>query len=356
MRWRLLLPSLLTLAAFGLAACGEETTQPNTAVEQPTAPQLVVTSNTWLTRRDMPLELFEQAAAVVPNAAGQSILYAIGGGKVESPKPGAPVPMGEVRAYNVATNTWTSKPDMPVARWGMNGAGVIGEKIYVSGGYTKEGYRGATASLFVYNTASNTWTRKRDMPAAGGDGVTGVIGGRLYVVTFNYLYPAWPGSVNFFRYNPATDAWTKLPKPTDYPSLNVGGGVMYEKLYVTGTTPGSSQNRVLEYDPITNRWRQKRAWSSPSCLPGFACTVGDQTVVMQAHLYVIGGYSAGLSNGTGVFIYEPLSDTWTSKPLLTTFSYWDEGRLTAARVFLNGKPRIEVIGGFRPGNNQQYIP
>ena len=24
------------------------------------------------------------------------------------------------------------------------------------------------------------------MPAAGGDGVTGVIGGKLYVVTFNY--------------------------------------------------------------------------------------------------------------------------------------------------------------------------
>ena len=30
--------------------------------------------------------------------------------------------------------------------------------------------------------------------------------------------------------------------------------------------------------------------------------------------------------------------------------------LTAARVFVNGEPRIEVIGGYRPGNNQQYIP
>ncbi len=109
MRYRLLLPSLLMLSAVGLAACGEEeTTEPNTAVDQPTAPQLAVTSNTWLTRRDMPLELIHQAAADVPNAQGQSILYAIGGGKVDG-QPGAPVPMGEVRAYNVATNTWTSK-------------------------------------------------------------------------------------------------------------------------------------------------------------------------------------------------------------------------------------------------------
>jgi hypothetical protein len=350
MRYRLLLPSLLTLGAFGLAACGEETTQPNTAVDQPTAPQLAVTSNTWLTRRDMPLELFEQAAAVVPNAAGQSILYAIGGGKVDSPLPGAPAAMGEVRAYNVATNTWNySKKDMPVARWGMNGAGVIGGKIYVTGGYTNAGYRGVTASLFVYNTASNTWTQKRNMPAAGGDGVTGVIRGQLYVVTFNYSSsdPAkW--FMNFFRYNPTTNSWTKLPNPTDYSTINVGGGVINNKLYLTGG------GRVLEYDPITNRWTQKRPWTQ-SCLPG-SCYVEGPTVVMLSHLYVFGHYVSGRSSGTGVFIYDPVSDTWDSKPLLTTFSYWDPNRLTAARVFLNGKPRVEVIGGYRPGNNQQYIP
>jgi N-acetylneuraminic acid mutarotase len=353
MRYRLLLPSLLTLSALGLAACGEETTQPNTAEDQPTVPQLAVTSNTWLTRRDMPLELFEQATAVVPNAAVQSILYAIGGGKVDG-LPGAPVPMGEVRAYNVATNTWTSKQDMPVARWGMNGAGVIGGKIYATGGYTKAGYRGVTASLFVYNTASNTWTQKRNMPAAGGDGVTGVIRGQLYVVSFNYFYRN--PEVNFFRYNPTTDSWTKLPSPTDYPSLNVGGGVINQKLYLTGWTAGSQQSRVLEYDPITNRWTQKRAWTHQSCLPGVPCYVDGPTAVMLSHLYVFGQYSAGLSHGAGVFIYDPVSDTWDSKPLLTTFSYWDIARLTAARVFLNGKPRVEMIGGYRPGNNQQYIP
>jgi N-acetylneuraminic acid mutarotase len=358
--WTYTRRAALCTLGFTTLACGDPPTQPTTVEDQPIIPQLALASNTWLTRRDMPLDLFEQTIAVVPNAAGQSILYAMGGGKVDSPLPGAPVPMGEVRAYNVATNTWTSKQDMPVARWGMNGAGVIGGKIYVTGGFTKAGL--VTASLLVYDIASNTWTQKRSMPAAGGDGVTGVIGGKLYVVAFNY--PDYKKQVNFFRYNPTTDSWTRLPSPTGYPSLNVGGGVIDGKLYLTGRTEATqeppwigSKSPVLEYDPLTNHWTQKRPWTNQACvLAQDDCFVGAQTVVVFSHLYVIGGYSAGRSNGTGIFIYHPISDSWESKPLLTTFSYWDVARLAAARVFLNGKPRVEVIGGYRPGNNQQYIP
>ena len=343
MRYRLLLPSLLTLSALGLAACGEETTQPNTAVDHPTAPRAAVTSNTWLTRRDMPLELIHQAAADVPNAQGQSILYAIAGGKVDG-LPGRPVPMGEVRAYNVATNTWTSKKDMPAARYWMNGAGVIGGKIYVTGGYTSKGR--PSASVFVYNPASDTWTRKRDMPAAGGNGVTGVIGGKLYVVTFNGQGPVGLVS-NFFRYNPATDSWTRLPRPTNSLTMGEGGGgVINNKLYLITVAVDSAFNtasKLLEFDPSTNKWTQKR-------LPDFASGVwgGPMTVVMLSHLYLFGA--------PDIFIYDPASNTWAAKPLLTKFGYWADYELTAARVFLNGKPRVQVIGGYIPGNNQQYIP
>lgn len=344
---------LLALSWLAVVSCAEETTAPNTAAPS-AGPDFALASNTWLTRRDMPLELIEQVAAVVPNAAGQSILYAIGGGLADSPKPGALIPLGEVRAYNVATNTWTSKRDMPAARWGMNGAGVIGGKIYVTGGYTKAGeYWGSTASLFVYNPASDTWTRKRDMPAGGGNGVTGVIRGQLYVITLNYSVNQ---VVRFFRYDPTKDAWTTLPSPADYPKYYVGGGVINNKLYLMGASDGFKEYRVLEYNPNTNQWTKRQSWSSQSCVPNFECSIGGPAVVMLAHLYVFGSYSTGVSGGPGIFIYDPASDSWESKPLITTFGYWDDSRLTAARVFVNGQPRVEVIGGYRPGNNLQYIP
>jgi N-acetylneuraminic acid mutarotase len=350
MRYGLRLPSLLTLGALGIVACGEETTQPNTAVDQPTAPQFAVTSNTWLTRRDMPLDMVYQATAVVPNAAGQSILYVFGGAKPDIFAT-APVPTGEVRAYNVATNSWASKRDMPAVRYEMN-AGVVGGKIYIPGGFTTGGR--PTASLYVYNPASDAWTRKRDMPVPGGAGVTGVIGGKLYVVTFNSLFrDPWRDPVaNFFRYDPAKDSWTRLPSPpAAYYRMDPGGeGVINNKLYVVGSS------WALVYDPATNQWTRKRS---------YGMGLLGRTVVMLSRLYVFGGAGEWYR---GIYIYDPVSDTWTSKPLLTQFWSSTLYGIAAAKVFLNGQPRVEAVGGQRgqqwlspnlpgsPGNNQQYIP
>jgi Kelch motif protein len=336
-RYRVLLPRLLTLGSLGLAACGEEATQPNPAEDQPTAAQLADTSNGWLTRRDMPLDLVSQTAAVVPNAKGESILYVIGGRQASNWRP---VPLGEVRAYNVATNTWFSKRDMPLARYGMNGAGVINGKIYVSGGYGSNREAPPSSALFVYDPAADTWSRKRDMPAPCGGGATVVIGGKLYVVTFS---PGLPDTVaNFFRYNPNTDSWTRLPSPSNYSRLDPGGGgVIDKKLYLIGP-------RILEYDPVTNRWIKKASWGSG---------LWGRTVAMVAHLYMFGAeLNGGGVPSYGIFIYDPVSDTWEKKPLHTEFSFWGVDELTPTRIFLNGQPRVEVVGGARPGNNLQYIP
>jgi len=192
MSCRLLLPSLLTLSALGLAACGEDTTQPNSAAEpNPGAPEFALVSNTWRTRADMwGVERSSYAAVNTTNVLGQTIVYVIDGRSL------AGNPLGNVMAYNVYTNTWTVKAPLPVPLYATNGAGAINGKLYISGGCrfpscTRNGY---SPALYMYDPTTNAWTRKSDMPDIGGyGGVTGVLGGKLYVLTtcIDVLDPAY---------------------------------------------------------------------------------------------------------------------------------------------------------------------
>ncbi len=183
----------------------------------------------------MLLQRYRFVAAMVPNAAGQSIVYAIGGKKLNDS-----VSVRQVQAYNAATNTWSRKAALPVALRDQNGASVIGGKIYLAGGIT--GTKTVTKLLYVYNPATNTWARKSDMPAPGAGGATGVINDKLYVLA----------SGSFFRYNPVTDHWIRLAAPDGRFGT---GAVLYDKFYALGD--GANNRLLVMYDPATNSWSTK---------------------------------------------------------------------------------------------------
>ena len=240
----------LTLCWLTLASCRDTTTETETAeVPLPARPELAVGSNTWVTRADMPTERWNVTTAVVPNAAGQSILYAIGGTSIVSGGS-----LSKVQAYNVATNTWIARAPLPVPLYATNGAQVIRAKVYVSGGVTS--YKGYQASLYIYDPATNSWTRKHDMPNTTYAGVSGVINDKLYVLTGCDQEDCYPSQADafFYRYDPAANQWTVFPTP---PSLHSGGvgAAIGGKFYVAGNAYGGRQLDV--YDPATNRWTTK---------------------------------------------------------------------------------------------------
>jgi N-acetylneuraminic acid mutarotase len=364
MRYRSLSLAALALSSLALAGCVDEPTQPSGAVEaRPTVPELAVASNTWITRANMPANRTNLATATITNAAGQSVVYAIGGLNPNR------VPVATVTAYNVATNTWTFRRTLPVPLAGSNGAGVINGKIYVSGGYSDYGGDFPSGRLYMYDPATNTWTRKRDIPMvtsvpgipysdeyyAAGDGVTGVINGKLYVVSgcFQAQDPwGYYETCNplFFRYNPATDRWTRLPspfaKPTYAPSI---GGVIAGKFYVMANSGDTYNAYFAVYDPVTNRWTPRNSL-------GLAHS-GAGSAVLGGKLYVIGGtrYNAATDAFDKVMltsVYDPATNLWTRRANMPSA----RTDIAASNVLLNGKPRIEVVGGIAPGNNIQYIP
>jgi N-acetylneuraminic acid mutarotase len=370
MRYHPWLYTTLGLAVAALASCGEETTQPNPAGEQKeTAPELAVVHNSWITRRDMwNTERTDFATATVPNAAGQSVVYVIGG------RGGSNIGLTSVMAYNVATNTWTLRAPLPHPLYGING-GVINGKIYIAGGYSGSGDWSRRAGLFVYDPAKNSWIEKSGMPdpvyvdyeneywewAAGG-GVAGVIGGNLYVLAecrgrdlnappeMVWACSELPEQL-LLRYNPVTDRWTRLASPPGsgaYVGLDVSGmaGVIGGKLYVVGRSGG--EGRLAVYDPATKRWTAKRGLGQ--------YRYGAASVVHAEKLYLVGGTRVN-TDGTREVLraniaYDPITDRWINYAPLPTA----RTGLGGSRVTLNGQARLEVIGGSRPGNNLQYVP
>ncbi|HET6796391.1 MAG TPA: kelch repeat-containing protein, partial [Gemmatimonadales bacterium] len=324
-------------------------------------PELAVASNSWLIRAKMPVNRTNMAVATVTNAAGQSVVYVIGGLTTTG------MPSEKVMAYNVATNTWTFRSPLPVRLAGSSGAGVINGKIYVSGGYSDYGGSFPGPKLYRYDPATNTWTQKRSIPIlptdiggdrAAGNGVTGVIGGKLYVVSgcfqaddpWGYFETCNP---LFFRYNPATDQWARLPNPfadsewgAAGPSI---GGVIAGKFYVMTGSRYTHDARMAVYDPATNRWTPQN--------PLGLGRPGAASAVSGGKLYVFGGarYNASKDAMEVLAItirFDPTTGIWTRRADLPS----PREHIAASKVSVNGQERIEVLGGIGTGNNLQYIP
>ncbi len=267
-------------------------------------------------------------AATVPNAAGQTVMYVTGGMN------GSRGEYSKVYAYNAASNKWSRKADLPVPVFGSNGAVVINGRIYVSGGESQP--KLYSSALFVYDPARNSWSAKRSMPTQGLGGVSGAINGKLYVLTYcggEDCIPLVPQA--FYRYDPATDRWTTLARPSGYHSGGAAG-VIGGKFYVAG---GSSVGTEVEaYDPATNTWTSRAPLGSPRWSVAGAVAGGK--------LFVLGGVRADPAGATlvpTVGVYDPATDTWTHRaPMPISLADF-----AAARVVVNGTARIEVVGGRR---------
>ena len=254
---------MMTAGVLVLAACGADDSTAPGPMETPSAAVAAV-ANSWIKRADYPGTIYDAADAVTTNASNQSTLYIIGG-KTKSA-------LGEgsitdaVKAYNTATNTWTSKAHLPRPIRLSNGAVVLDGKIYLTGGFTKRlnpetGFYDAETlkSLYVYNPGTNAWTRKRDMPIPTINGVSGAFGGKLYVVTACYTRSYCGETFSrgaLFRYNPANDNWVLLTRTPHDP----WGGAAHHRLEaVPGHRPRHG-GRVRRHDehlvhrPGASRW------------------------------------------------------------------------------------------------------
>jgi N-acetylneuraminic acid mutarotase len=338
-------PRTLTRLAAGavvLAGCSDEAapTRPTDPADSPAAAATTL-GNSWTTRSDLPAGRFGHAVGFWTNPGGDPLVYVFGG--VNAVPDQETVGESDVQVYNYRTDAWSRGSTAPGSLAFTNGVGRIGHQFYLAGSLppSADGPDIAGGLLLRYDASRDRWTRLADMPHPGGRGVSGVIDGRLYVLTgFDNQYSS-DGTIceapdcrpvlvkRFFRYDPDTDTWHDRPWP---PSFHAGGagGVIGGKLYVAGGRDKAGASARLDiYDPATNKW------SSGAAMP--AARTGIAAAVVGQKLYVF----SGTPDGGETFVYTPATNRWATRAGMPT----PRAELGAVRIGVDGVTRIVTVGG-----------
>jgi N-acetylneuraminic acid mutarotase len=329
---RLPLTLALALPVIALAACSEDATTPTAPGDQLPRPSLALGSNTWIAKAALPAGPSWLATGMVYDAAGNSIVYAFGG-IVDG------FPAAAIQAYSLATNKWTAKTST-VYYFDTNGVGKIGSRLYFTGGYdTSSDDPFAFGHTFAYDYANDRLIKKADMPKATGEGVTGVISNKLYVLPGACSGNLWPNPryceneniKTFYRYDPSTNTWTTRASAPHYHRKGAAG-VINGKFYVVGGSNGVGASAALDvYDPTMNTWKTLASLPTP--------TVAASGAVVGNKLLVVSWFNnGGASPAIRTYSYDPATNKWTAKP-----SPPNLGSLT--RVALNGKSYVLSVGG-----------
>jgi len=242
-------------------------------------------SGAWKRKRDMPT-----GRAVISACVVNDTIYVIGGYDPNG------VNYAANEAYHPATDTWKVKKPLPKGRAFLSTAAVNGIIFAIGGGFPN-----ATTEVLAYDPVTDTgWTPKAVLLSPRFGASAAVIDGIIYNVAGNHF------NSDCEAYNPATNTWTKK---ADIP--NTAGGVMVTSLngmlYAFGGGYSSPFSTVCLYSPGTGQWTSKASMPTPRAT--------SQVCVVEGKIYVLGGYASAMGEVLAdVEVYDPATDSWVKKP------------------------------------------
>jgi len=201
-------------------------------------------TDTWTTGPPMPTARFVTAGAVVNN-----ILYVIGGKPNVAACPMAYCQLTVVEAYDPSSNTWSTKSPMPTPRDSIATV-VVGGIIYVIGGFLNGS--GRLNTVESYNPATDTWTEEAPLLLGKSYEAAGLLGSTI--VAAGGLTNAGDVTGDNEGYDPSTNSWTTLsPDPT---ARQAGcSSIISGQLYVAGGVNNAGLVNVVEsFNLAENQW------------------------------------------------------------------------------------------------------
>ena len=172
-------------------------------------------------------------------------------------------PTNRAWRYDPATNHWSALPTMPVNGITHSGIATDGVRyIYYAGGSASAA--NATQQVFGtvdawrYDTVAGTYTALPNMPDARSAGGLGYVGGKLYHFGGNNLSRTQDGSetwmLDLAGERPRWVNEASLPDPRNH----IGFATINGQIYAVGGQYGSdsrtARGSLDRYDPATNAW------------------------------------------------------------------------------------------------------
>ncbi|MEC1544706.1 Kelch repeat-containing protein [Bacillus halotolerans] len=234
---------------------------------------------------------------------------------------------------------WVSQADLPEPR-SHAATAVVGDKIYVIGGYGKTL---ATNTTFVYDSKKNEWSKKSDMPLKLAGSAVAVVKDKIYVMGGNtYRTSHTENSSKLLIYDTKADKWEE---GADVPKKSfLGTAVAIDNTIYLMTQQETSTPNHFAYNTTTNKWENK-ANGQPN-------SKAAASTVVDGKIYYIGGGSASGGANT-IYEYDPVKNSWIKKGYIASVWY-------TSAVAYDGK--IYIIGGklgtnYKPTNLVQvYDP
>ncbi|MET8645014.1 carboxypeptidase regulatory-like domain-containing protein [Streptomyces sp. NPDC004675] len=216
--------------------------------------------------------------------------------------------------YDPATTAWSRIADLPQALAAPSAAFVDGT-LYETGGWalSPDGTKALDVkATYAYDTAKNTWSRKADLPTVQGSAATAVLDGQLYVIGGCSAECTAPESV-VYRYSPQYDRWTRVADLPVAAQWSACAGLGHEIVCAGGVTRSPedqvSLSSTYAYNPHTDVWT--RLADLPHGLWGGVANGANGELQVAGGVVPNGGGSSATNE---TLQYDPVTNTWRNLP------------------------------------------
>ena len=244
----------------------------------------------------------------------------------------------QVDVYDPASDSWTRKKDMPTRLTHLNPASA-GDSIWFAGGFKGKHPGPVTDEVWKYDSAADTWTAGPPLPERRAGGGLAIVEGKLH---YFGGYKADRDTNSGDHWSLALDGGKAWQREADLPDPrgHVSAAVLDGKIYALGGDHGHDKTQIdvsscHRFDPATKKW------SEIASLPDGRSHFESSTIIYKGRILIVGGRCNSSKPPRNVVAdllqYDPKANTWT------VVGAMPEKLLAPAAAIVSG--RIVVTGG-----------